>query len=118
MAGAHGHTQLAVGFEPTDAWTVPGARIDHHERPLLRIDGDPGWRLDAGEQIVGGSLERPGVEDQLGVEAEHMRHRHRLVLVLLRWRSTSQNRIVRCIASTRYSPLGSANGQALKGAAR
>src|SRR5512143_284362 len=70
MAGAHRHTQLAVGFEPTNAWTLPGARINDHERPPLGVDRDPGRRLDAGEQIIGGSLERAAVENHLSVEAE------------------------------------------------
>jgi hypothetical protein len=80
MAGAHGHTQLAVGFEPTDARTVSSAWIDDYERPLLGVDCNPHRRLDAGEQIIGWSLERAGVENQLGVEAEHMRHCHRPML--------------------------------------
>ena len=109
MAGAHRHAQLAVGLEAADARPVPGARIDHHERPLLRIDRDPGRRLDARQQVVDRLGEGAAVQHQLGVEAEHMRHRLRLLLVVLRRCAgavTSQNRIVRCIASVTYSPTG------------
>ena len=38
MAGLHGHADLAVGLEAADAGAVSGARIDHHERALQRID--------------------------------------------------------------------------------
>ena len=38
MAGMHGHADFAVGLEAADARPVPGARIDHHERPLQRIE--------------------------------------------------------------------------------
>ena len=83
MAGMHGHADFAVGLEAADARPVPGARIDHHERPLHRIDHHALRRLDAHEQIVDRLVESAGVQHQFGVEAQHMRHVLALLLVVL-----------------------------------
>ena len=40
VPGLEGDADLAVGLEAADARSVSGARIDHHERPQLRIDLD------------------------------------------------------------------------------
>jgi len=46
MTGAHRHAQFAVGLEAADPRPVPGARIDHHERALFRVDHHACRRLD------------------------------------------------------------------------
>ena len=38
MACRQRDPDLAVRLEAADPWSMPGARIDHDERPLLRID--------------------------------------------------------------------------------
>ena len=80
VAGTHRHAELAVGLEAADSRPVPGARIDHHERALQRIDRHPGRRIDAHQQVVDRPFEGAAVQHQLGVEPQHVRHR----LVLLR----------------------------------
>jgi hypothetical protein len=46
MTGAHRHAEFAVGLEAADARSVAGARIDHHERALLRVDDHAFRRLE------------------------------------------------------------------------
>ncbi len=38
MARLHGHADFAIRLETADAWAVPCARIDDHERPGGRAD--------------------------------------------------------------------------------
>jgi len=83
VAGLHRHAQLAVGLEATDAGPVPGARIDHHERTLERIDRHPGGRIDAGQKVVDGLVERAGVQHELGVELQNVWDILRLLRVVL-----------------------------------
>ena len=109
MAGTHRHAELAVGLEAADARPVPGARIDHHERALQRIDRHPGRRLDPHQQVVDRLVERAAVQHQLGVEAAARAAPpwpSARSTASLRWRITSQNRMVRCMASVMYSPTG------------
>ena len=40
VAGAQGDADLARLLEAADAGAVPGARVDDHERPLVRIELD------------------------------------------------------------------------------
>ena len=83
MTGAHRHAELAVGLEAADAGTVAGARVDHDEGTLARVDDHAGRRLDADQPVVDRAFEGAPVEHQFGVEAEHVRHRLGLLLVVL-----------------------------------
>jgi hypothetical protein len=62
---------------------VPGARIDHHERALLRVDGDAFRRLDPHQPVIDRPLEGPAVQHQFGVETQYVRHRLGLLGVVL-----------------------------------
>ena len=65
MAGLQGHADFAVGLEAADARTVPGARIDDHERPASHVDFDALGRNDAHEPVIDRPLERAAVDHQL-----------------------------------------------------
>ena len=88
MAGAHRHAEFAVGLETADAWSVAGARIDHHERSFFRVNAGlfqligphqpvfgrrfAGFfrRLDPHQSVVDRPLEGPAVQYQFGAEME------------------------------------------------
>jgi hypothetical protein len=73
VAGPHGDADLALLLEAADAGAVPGARIHHHERPLLRVDGLACLGVDPDERVVDRSLELAPVHDHLVVERQHRR---------------------------------------------
>ena len=84
MAGLERDADLAVGLEAADAGTMPGARIDDHERPARRIDFDVrggGTTLD--ERVVDRPLERAAVDDELDLVVEHVRRGLGQVLAVL-----------------------------------
>src|SRR6478752_9168008 len=66
MSRLHRDADLAVGLEPTDAWTVPGARINHDERPPRGIDLDAGWRDDADKRVIDRLVQLAAIDDQFG----------------------------------------------------
>jgi hypothetical protein len=66
---------------------MPGRdrRADRRPRTVAaRIDRHSRRRLDPHQQVVDGLVERAAVEHQIGVEAQHVRHRRGLLLVVLR----------------------------------
>ena len=83
MTGVHRHAQFAVGLEAADARPVPCARVHHHERAFFRVDDHPFRRLDPHQSIVDRPVEGPSVQDQFGVENEHVRYRLRLLRAVL-----------------------------------
>ena len=83
MAGAQGDADLAVGFEAADAGPVPGARVDDHERPLLRIDRHVLEPIDPDQPVVDRALELAAIGDELAGEAQDVRRLLRHVLVVL-----------------------------------
>ena len=52
VAGLKRHADLALGLEATDAGTVPRARIEDDEGPLLIVDLNALRRDDAGQEVV------------------------------------------------------------------
>ncbi|CFD96699.1 Uncharacterised protein [Bordetella pertussis] len=72
MAGAHRHADFAFGLEAADAGAVPGARVDHQEGVLLRVDRRVRGRDDAQQRVVDGAFELAPVEHQLGLHAQHI----------------------------------------------
>ena len=83
MAGAHGHADLAVGLESADPGPVPGAGVDDHERPLLRIDRDAARRGDPDHAVIHRPGQRRPAEHELAAEAQDMGRPLRHVLVKL-----------------------------------
>ena len=73
MSGLEGDADLAVGLEAADPRAMPGARIDHHERPAQGIDVNACRRNDPHEAIIDRSLQRAAVNDQLYLVFENMR---------------------------------------------
>lgn len=72
VAGADRHADLAVGLHAADARPVAGARIDHDDRRLQRIDHGAARRNDADEPVVDGTWQRPSVEDELVGEVQNI----------------------------------------------
>ena len=52
---------------------MAGARIEHDERPFAPVGLNPGRRHDPDQHIVDRPLQRPAVDDQVGLEAEDVR---------------------------------------------
>ena len=75
VPGAHGHADLAVGLESADPGPVPGAGVDDHERPLLRIDRDAGRRGDPDQAVIHRPGQRRPAEHELAAEAQDMGRR-------------------------------------------
>src|SRR5262245_60721572 len=73
MTGIEGDTNLALGFEATDARPVAGTRIDDDEWALAGIDCDACGRHDAYQSIVHGPRQQAAVHDELMAELQHMR---------------------------------------------
>ena len=84
MTGLHRRTDLAVGLEATDARAVAGARVDHDEGALGRVDRGSGAGHDARQPVVDRARQVQAGEHQFGLEVEHVGHalaQVRLVLV-------------------------------------
>ena len=64
MPGLERNADFAVSLEPTNARAVPGARVEHNERPQLRIEFDTLRRNDPHKNIVDGPVERAAVNDE------------------------------------------------------
>ena len=71
MAGPQRHADLAVGLEAADAGPVPGPRVDHHERPLLRVDLDAFGRDDPHHHIVDRARQVLAASHDLELVAQH-----------------------------------------------
>ena len=72
MAGRQRDADLAVLLHAADAGAVAGARVDHDERSLCRVDRGAGRRNDAHQHVVDGPRQGPSVADELEREAEHV----------------------------------------------
>ena len=79
----HRNPDLAVRLEPANSRTVPGARIDHDERPPLGIDFDPPGRNDADQRVIDRLVQLAAVDDQFGGILQDMRCRLRGMLAVL-----------------------------------
>ena len=75
MTRLHRDADFAVRLEAADSRTVPGARIDHDERPPLEIDFDTLGRNDAHQRIVDRLVQLAAVDDQFGGILQDMRRR-------------------------------------------
>ena len=64
---------FAIGFEPTNAGTMAGARVDDDERSPCLTDLDAAWRIDADEPVVHGARQRAPVHDETALELQNMR---------------------------------------------
>ena len=82
MTGPERDADFAVGLEPADAWTVPGARIDHDERPAGLECLGSFRRDDAHECIVDRAIEPAAVEHQLDLVVQDVRRRLGNVLMI------------------------------------
>ena len=60
------------GIVDFNARTVPGARIDHHERPPGHVDLDAGRRYDAHQGVIHRPLEGASVDDQFRLVVENV----------------------------------------------
>ena len=77
MAGIEGIADFALRLETTDAGSLAGPRIDHHDGPFPRIDDNP-WRgYNARERVVHWPGQRPTIHQHLMAEAQHRRQRPR-----------------------------------------
>ncbi len=66
MTCFHRDADFAVRLEPADSRAMPGARIDHDERPPVHIDFDVlGWN-DAHQRIIDRLIQLATVDDQFG----------------------------------------------------
>ena len=74
MPGTHRHAKFAVGLEPADAGTVPGARVDHDEGALALVDADTGRRLDADQPVIDRTFQGASVENRFMFKEKHVRH--------------------------------------------
>jgi hypothetical protein len=52
MTRGERHPDLAVGFHAADARAVPGARVEHNERPLARVDRGAFGGRDAHQPVI------------------------------------------------------------------
>ena len=73
MAVAQRDPDLARLLHAADPGPMAGARVDDHERPLLRVGSDAPLGLDAQQHVVDRPLELAPVHDQLVVEHQHRR---------------------------------------------
>ena len=76
MAGAHGHTCLAVGLEAAYARPMAGARIDNDEWTFLHIDDKFRRRFDPCQQVVGRAIKMTGIENEFSIKMQHVRNLH------------------------------------------
>ncbi len=70
MPGLHCHAHFGIELEATDARPMPGARINHHHRPRLRIDRQAGRRLQAQQRVVARLRQVVAIEHQFMIELE------------------------------------------------
>jgi hypothetical protein len=75
MTRFHRDADFAVRLEAADSRTMPGARIDHDERPPVEIDFDVFGRNDAHKRIIDRFIELAAIDDQLGGILQDMRRR-------------------------------------------
>ena len=71
---------LAVVLHAADARSVPGARVEHDERALARIDRYARRRDDADQRVVDRPRQRAPVEHEFGLEGQNVRRLARIVL--------------------------------------
>ncbi len=73
MTCRQGHSDLAVMLHSADTGSMAGARIEHDEGPLLRIDLEARRRRYVHQAVVHRPVEIPCVGDQVEREIEHIR---------------------------------------------
>src|SRR3954454_6810758 len=73
MTRFHRDADFAVRLESADSRTMPGARIDHDERPPVEINFDVFGRNDAHKRIIDRLIELAAIDDQLGGILQNMR---------------------------------------------
>ena len=83
MTRLHRDADFAVRLEPADSRTMPGARIDHNERPPVEINFDVFGRNDAHQRIIYRFIEFATVDDKLGGILQDMRRRLSDVFAIL-----------------------------------
>ncbi len=74
MAGCKDDPDLTVGLHAADARAMPGARIEHDERPLSWVEFDPHRRQDANEAVIDGALELAPSHHQFEFEVQDVRN--------------------------------------------
>ena len=80
MTGLERNADFAVVLHAANTGTVTGARIEDDERPLARINGGLLGRDDARQSVIHRPRERPAIEHQFGIEAQHVRRFAGIVL--------------------------------------
>jgi hypothetical protein len=73
VSGAQRNADLALGLHAADPRAVAGARIDHDDRRLQRVDRRVRRRDDAHEHVIDRPVQRAAVKHDGGGEAQHMR---------------------------------------------
>src|SRR5437868_10840061 len=101
MACRQRDADLAVVFHAADPRTVPGARIEHDERPLAPVDrGTLRWD-NAHQAVIHWTRQRAPVEYEFGVEAQYVGRLAGVVLDIivsaLAQDIEQQNRALTCI---------------------
>ena len=73
VARAERHADFALGLHAADPRAVAGARIDHDDRRLQRIDRRVSRRDDAHERVINRPAQGAAVKHHFSGEAQHMR---------------------------------------------
>ena len=74
------HPDLAVVLHTADPGTVPGARVENDERPLVRVDRGAFGRDDPHQPVIHRARQRAAIEQEFGVKAQDMRRFPGIVL--------------------------------------
>jgi hypothetical protein len=77
------NADLAIGLEATNAWTMSGARIDHHERAPVTVGLDAGRWLDTHQAVIHRSFQVSSVCDQFDLIVKNVGDGLRHVLTIL-----------------------------------